>query len=104
MISIMNIIRKWKNFKLIEGVVVKDGEVEDLESTDMNDWILKLRPIRKKKKQKQVIIEVVSNIYLRKLITNSDHELYEEHIHFFSVFPNRTSGSTLQGCRSNQMV
>jgi len=51
MISITNIARKWSDMKLIEGVVCEDGEIEDFESTDMSDWIVKLRGIGKKKKQ-----------------------------------------------------
>ena len=48
-ISVTNVIRKWSDIKLIEEVVCEDGEIEDLESTNMTKWILKLRRIEKKK-------------------------------------------------------
>ena len=66
--------------KLIEGVVYKDSKVKDLESTDINNWILKPRKIGKKKKQAQVIIEVLALVYLGKLIINAENELREERL------------------------
>ena len=60
MISITNIARKWSDMKLIEGVVYEDSEIEDLESTEATEQILKPRGIGKKKKQTQVIVEVIA--------------------------------------------
>ena len=77
-ISIINVIRKWNDLKLIEGVVVENREVEELERVDANDWILKPRLIEKK--QTQVIVNVLSYVHLGKLITKSENELREEHI------------------------
>ena len=71
MISTTNIVRRWSNMKLVKEVVYEDGEIEDLESTNATEWILKPRGIGKKKKQIQVIVEVLVLVYLGKLITNA---------------------------------
>ena len=66
--------------KLILGVIVEDMEVEEIESTDVNDWILKPREIGKMKKQIQVIVKVIAVVHIRKLVTNVTSKLLEEEL------------------------